>query len=271
MCLDSPYAIITLKMKRSKMLSVGSGYTIVEALIFLAVSGGLLVASSTIISGRTENTKFSQGVVEVEQNLQDVFNDVSTGFFPSNGLFSCDNTGPDGLNISSVASAQGTNSGCIFVGKLIKFVPDSTDYTIYTMVGAKSATSLSSNSVKLLGIGTNPGISDTKTNTISLNTKKVITTSSVSPGETYSAIAIVSDFGTSAGSSVTGNASRVKLYGYTGSIGSISASKLTPGLFKLLDAPVVICLDQSGTKKASIKISPQLTMDKKINSQETVC
>lgn len=83
--------------------SVG-GYTIIEVMIFLVVSAGLLVAVLGLISGQQQRTRFVTGVNDFESQIQDMINDVEIGYYPAD----------------SVESA-GTNSGRIFIGKAIQF------------------------------------------------------------------------------------------------------------------------------------------------------
>ena len=264
-------------MKRLKMLGVGKsrrGYTIVEALIFLAVSGALLVSAGTVISGRQERTRFSQAIDDVSQNLQDVFNDASTGFYPSANNIICSVTGTPGstLTLGSNPSIQGTNQACIFAGKLIEFPTNTTTYNIYTAVANRNATSLNTSIMKLLGKNSNPGISETKINNIDLRTTKIVPNPNPS-GVTYPSIVVLSDFGNVTGTTVSGNAGKLKLYGYNQNIssGDVTTAQLVPITG---NSTLVICLRQDGNNASrigSVTITPQLTIDRQIGTQETVC
>ncbi|OGL30763.1 hypothetical protein A3F37_04050 [Candidatus Saccharibacteria bacterium RIFCSPHIGHO2_12_FULL_41_12] len=59
------------------------GYTIVEVMIFLVVSAGLLVSVLGVISGQQQKTRFQTGVRDFESQLQDTINDVETGYYPN--------------------------------------------------------------------------------------------------------------------------------------------------------------------------------------------
>ena len=271
-------------MKRSNMLGVGRGYTIVEALIFLAVSGALLISAMSLINGKQERTRFSQAVDEVGQNLQDIFNDVSTGFYPSANNLKCvanplAPATPTTLSLTTDTTvSQGTNSGCVFSGKLIEFTPDSTDYAVYTMITASASTSFAGGLTYLAGGGGNVGIKDSKTNQDDLRLIKVVEKKSgaaVPSPATYKAIILVSDFGVSSGSALSGNAGKVKMYGYNGTVGSGKLDVTTPGLLVAIpsDSQVVLCLAQGGSnasRVASVYISPQLTIDRIIGSKDSV-
>ena len=264
--------IIYIKMKRYKMLGVG-GYTIVEALIFLAVSGAILISTLGLVNGRQEKTRFQQAVSETDQILQDIFNDVSTGFYPSSGNISCSTDLATGKMITITAAAtyveQGTNTGCVFIGKFIDFGTNSSTMNIYTMVGSTKTTDLGDTNIKFLGSGalTNIGIVDQKTNQADLIVNKIRNTVAV-PAQTYKSLIILSDLGTDTGTSISGNASKLKLYGYDDNIQvSIDSNKLYP-----INDPFVICMSQPGndtSRRSMLTITPQLTTDRIIGSWDT--
>lgn len=97
------------------------GYTIVETLIFLAVSSAMFFAAMALISGQTNKAQFVTVVRDFESKLTAIANDVSTGYYQNNADFSCTdgNTGPN-VDFSS-GEDQGTNDACIFVGTVVKF------------------------------------------------------------------------------------------------------------------------------------------------------
>jgi len=105
------------------------GYTIVELMIFLAVSGALLVSGLLAIGGQQNKTEFTQAVREMESRVNDIINDVSTGFYPNTGNIKCDYKIPgagSGISLTSgggAPPAQGTNSDCTFAGRIIQFAP----------------------------------------------------------------------------------------------------------------------------------------------------
>ncbi len=114
----------------------GNGYTIVETMIFLAVSGAILSSSLLFFGGRQERVQFTQGVREVESQIKTIMNEVSSGYFPNDGSFSCE-VGADGPALDfSVAGGQGTNEDCMFLGKVIRF-GDGTTYSSYSVLGLR--------------------------------------------------------------------------------------------------------------------------------------
>ncbi len=115
------------------------GFTIVETLIVLAVTGGLFVAIAVTLSGRQASTQFEQGIQDIRAEIQQTINDVSTGYYPSSSNFQC-NAGAAGPTFSATAVEQGANSGCVFIGKVIQFDIAATNpeaYRVYSLAGLK--------------------------------------------------------------------------------------------------------------------------------------
>jgi len=97
-----------------------SGYTIVETMVFLAVTGILFVSAVATVQGKQAVVQFSQGTRDAQSKIQDVINQVSTGYYPSTNSISC--TAPSGGAPIIVAGSktQGSSDDCIFLGKVIQ-------------------------------------------------------------------------------------------------------------------------------------------------------
>lgn len=99
------------------------GFTVVEVLITIAVSGALFLSAALAVSGQIAKTEYSQAIRDIETKLTDVANDVSTGYFPNLGGGStkkCELV--SGVpTFSNVAATQGGSPDCIFIGKAIRF------------------------------------------------------------------------------------------------------------------------------------------------------
>lgn len=104
------------------------GYTIIETLIVLAVSGMLFGSVVFAMSQQNRRTQFTQSVQTFEQELGDIINDVETGYYPSNGTVSCN---------GGAAGAQGTNVGCIFIGKAIQSPLSTESFDAFTLYGTR--------------------------------------------------------------------------------------------------------------------------------------
>lgn len=113
------------------------GFSIIETLIVLAVTGGLFTAVAFAISGRQNKTQFEQSIQEVKSQIEQTINDVSVGFYPNTSNFSCQ-AGGSGPLISGTSRDQGENTGCVFLGRVLQFDIAGTDpeeFRTFTMAG----------------------------------------------------------------------------------------------------------------------------------------
>jgi type II secretory pathway pseudopilin PulG len=142
------------------------GYTIVETLIFLAVSAAMFVSVMVLVSGQQQRTEFTQAVRTFEATMQDIANDVSTGFaaYPFNPGDTCKVTGGGAVVINS--APVGGQQRCIFIGRVVQFAPSGADnqtYRLSTVVGrqrvsagGREVTSLTEATPVALTPGTGP-------------------------------------------------------------------------------------------------------------------
>lgn len=117
-----------------KPMIKASGYTIVEVMIFLVVSGILLISAMTLFNGQQRRTQFTNSVRETDARIRTIINEVGSGYYPSNG-FKCTVDGSGEILLETGSEEQGTNKDCIFLGKILSFSKDSSDYSVYTVVG----------------------------------------------------------------------------------------------------------------------------------------
>lgn len=126
-----------------------AGFTIVEVMIVLAVTGALFVGIASTLAGRQRQAEFTQAINEVRSQIQQTISEVQEGYYASGNNFSCtaSGTGPgSSITFASVApgaKAQGTNGGCIFLGKALHFTT-SDGYDIFPVAGLQSATNFMS-------------------------------------------------------------------------------------------------------------------------------
>ena len=129
---------------KSKLRS--GGYTIIEVMIVLAVSGVMFVIAANFINGKQANASFTSGVNDMKTYIQDVIDDVNDGRF-SDKRISCTDAGSDSdpLSISvDEEGGQGVNPKCVFLGKLL-VSPVGTDkqkFETVSLAGLRSATNL---------------------------------------------------------------------------------------------------------------------------------
>lgn len=117
-----------------------NGYTIVETLIFLAVSGALMVSVMTVIGGQQARTQFNQGIRQLQSEFDETINDVATGYYTRSGNINCQAPAAGGKpTFPAGTRGIGENLGCIFLGRVIHLgsdgAPNSSEYSVYTAVG----------------------------------------------------------------------------------------------------------------------------------------
>jgi Tfp pilus assembly protein FimT len=118
------------------------GYTIVEVMIVLAVSGFMFVIAANFINGKQERAAFTQGSNDTVSKLQGVVEGVIDGHY-SDVPLTCDKT--TGQASTSGTGTQGETSDCVFLGKIVSFYAsggsDKNHYGIYSIAAARSITS----------------------------------------------------------------------------------------------------------------------------------
>ena len=131
------------------------GYTIVEVMIVLAISGAMMVASVALISGKQQRTEFSTASRAVSQQLKTVINETTSGHFPNEGDYECRrNPGGGPTKLSQVTGmSKPDNSDCILVGNVFVFNFDTEVIRSYALLGQR---------VKGAGPDIAEGIADTK-------------------------------------------------------------------------------------------------------------
>lgn len=132
---QAAYAIL----KPMKGGNKARGFTIVETLIVLAVTGALFAAIAVTLSGRQQKTQFQQAINNVHSQIQEVINEVSTGFYPNTGNFTCD-AAATGPVFTATPSPQGENPDCTFIGKVMQFgvgTNDPEQFNVYSLAGLR--------------------------------------------------------------------------------------------------------------------------------------
>lgn len=101
------------------------GYTIVEVMIVLAVSGLMFVIAANFISGKQERASFTSGVNEMAARLDDMIQQVTDGQYSDIPL-TCNFTGLATTITPGNPQGQGTNAKCVFLGKILHFQEQAT-------------------------------------------------------------------------------------------------------------------------------------------------
>ncbi|MEK7594127.1 MAG: prepilin-type N-terminal cleavage/methylation domain-containing protein [Patescibacteria group bacterium] len=119
------------------------GYTVVEVMIVLAVSGVMFLIAINFISGKQERVSFQQGSNELVSRIQGIVEEVTDGQYTDIPI-SCGINAGGSLTITGTPSAkQGQNLNCTFLGKMLHFMggsstdADSTNYEVFSLAGAR--------------------------------------------------------------------------------------------------------------------------------------
>jgi len=94
------------------------GFTIVEVLIVLGISGVIMAATLPFISGKQSSTQYTVGINQLQAQISSLINNISNGNIPAAGSYACTNSS----NTVKVTSGNGSNTGaCQFIGEAIYF------------------------------------------------------------------------------------------------------------------------------------------------------
>jgi prepilin-type N-terminal cleavage/methylation domain-containing protein len=117
------------------------GYTIVEVIIVLAISGMMFLIAANFINGKQEHTAFVQGTNDMVNQLQKIVDDVTDGHYSDIPLHCTNSSGA--ISISQDATGkQGATQDCVFLGKMISFEGDAqpTAYQLFSLAALRSYT-----------------------------------------------------------------------------------------------------------------------------------
>lgn len=195
------------------------GFTVVEVMIVLAVTGLLFISAAVVISGRTNKTQFEQSINQVTAQLRQSINEVSAGYYPNRG-FQCVSNGGS-VSITPGTTEQGKNSGCILIGRVLQFGVTNTDpqqFIAYPIVGRQldnngdQVESLAETGPRAISPATlSPNVPDSTDKQrlqYGLRAAKMYVNTEASP---VGAVGFISSFATYEGTQVTSGAQRLTL------------------------------------------------------------
>ncbi len=124
-----------------------SGYTIIEVMIVLAVSGLMFAIAANFISGKQARTSFTVSTHEMNSRVQSIIDQVQNGQF-SDVSFGC-TIQAGKLSIDSGAGVgQGQHPNCVFFGKFLHVSlggsSDTKKYEVFTIGGSNGAVNYTS-------------------------------------------------------------------------------------------------------------------------------
>lgn len=118
-----------------------SGFTVVETLIVLAITGVLFVSVVGIVAGRQGKTQFTQAANSIRGEIEQVIGEVQSGYYPG----------------VSAANA-GSNKEFVSIGKVMQFGTglgaDPERYSVYSLITPRSATDINAAPVTVVNQAT---------------------------------------------------------------------------------------------------------------------
>lgn len=127
-----------MKRNQSFLPVAELGYTIVEVMIVLAVTGLMAVATAVAINGRQNVTEFQTSVNNLKTQIQQVANEVANGTFPDHDGTYCQKSASGKPVLTTTPPADGSDGECMFVGKLLHFYSSGTatnTFSVTPLVG----------------------------------------------------------------------------------------------------------------------------------------
>jgi len=125
----------------------GYGFTIVEVMIFLAVSGVMFLVAASFISGKDSQAEYYQGMNSANAKVTTIINNAANGNYPfiSGRNLNCNATVTGGINVTLTrrgGSVPGSvpptaQPGCTFIGTVLQTNQNPSEYTLYTIAGCQ--------------------------------------------------------------------------------------------------------------------------------------
>lgn len=114
-----------------------SGYTIVEIMIVLAISGVIFISGLALFNGQGAETSFNQAISDLVSELSTQARSVSTNQFYGAQGYNCAASGSPPRATLSAPSGGGsaTNSDCLSIGKAFEAIGATNDIFIYNVLG----------------------------------------------------------------------------------------------------------------------------------------
>ncbi len=122
------------------------GFTIVETLVVLAVTGILFVAFAGTWLGKQHATEFQTASQDMRSRLQQMLSDVQNGYYSGDNVTCSKSGGVPSLSYDATGTKRGTSGDCIFLGKMVQFNVNNTDpqnNIIYGVAGLRGQTTMS--------------------------------------------------------------------------------------------------------------------------------
>lgn len=241
----------------------------------LTVSSVMFLSIVGVINGRQQKTQFQSAVNEVRTQVQQIANEVSTGYFPDNNSYTCQSVAASSIKL--VPKNTTNNGACVYLGKAIHFYSGAgakdDQFAVYTIIGRRDEVAtyqtLAPHVVSPLpttdGFNDNNfDITDTRALQYGLTAKWLKYTNSagavVKAGGSFAFMQSLN----ASGKTVSGGASQhLELVAFNGAGSKLSNDQANEALainndFKdnkiVIDSAISVCFD-SGTTKQSVIVS----------------
>lgn len=111
-----------------------SGFTIIEVIIFLALTSMLFLIAILGTGAFVQQSRFSDGMRRLESYLQAQYEEVVSGVNPRDSTVTCSS----GTSVVVPGASSPGTTDCVLLGKLIYFTPGSDTLQSYYVVGMNS-------------------------------------------------------------------------------------------------------------------------------------
>ncbi|HET9850268.1 MAG TPA: type II secretion system protein [Candidatus Saccharimonadales bacterium] len=119
------------------MHGAGRGFTIVETLLALAISGVIFAAGITVLNGRRLDTEYQQAVYDLQSQLQSYIDQVSSKVIPGYQQYDC-TANTAGTRPQLTTPYTGQTSNCLYLGQAIALGVNSDTITAYPVFGFRT-------------------------------------------------------------------------------------------------------------------------------------
>jgi prepilin-type N-terminal cleavage/methylation domain-containing protein len=120
------------------MKGAPGGFTIIEVMIVLSISGVMLGSAITIFSSKRESTYFTQAVYDLRSELQGIANSVSSQSVPGLEDYLCAPASINGKLRPALTKAAPTGQDCIYLGQAIEVAQDKSTLYSYPILGNRT-------------------------------------------------------------------------------------------------------------------------------------
>ncbi|HPG37412.1 type II secretion system protein [Candidatus Saccharibacteria bacterium] len=113
-----------------------SGFTIVETMIVMAVTGIMFISVVLLINGKQQRAQFQFAVKDVQTQIRQIMTETTAGYNQL-GNNTCSSFGGKPKLATGTTDTLGTNASCVFLGKTIIFSQDKESFLVAPVIGLR--------------------------------------------------------------------------------------------------------------------------------------